>query len=66
MSDHRELQKNDVAGEVGLSWGGMRMLLDTTLLQEMRDRGELMKFECPELLELDVMELQPERIVWSQ
>jgi hypothetical protein len=40
--------------------GGKGMLLDTDLLYEIRSRGEILRFECPELLVLDVSGLAPE------
>jgi hypothetical protein len=40
--------------------GGKGMLLDTTLLQEFRSNGQILKFSCPELLELDISDLSPE------
>ena len=39
---------------------GKGMLLDTKMLHEIRSRGEILRFECPELLELDVSGLEPE------
>jgi hypothetical protein len=42
--------------------GGKGMLLDTALLTEMRDGGEIMKYKSPHLLELDVTHLQPETV----
>jgi len=38
------------------------MLLDTGLLTEIRDRGEIMKYKNPHLLESDVTDLQPEAV----
>jgi len=40
--------------------GGKGMLLDTDLLHEIRSRDEILRFECPELLELKVSALSPE------
>jgi len=40
--------------------GGKRMLLDIYLLHEIRSPGEILRFECPELLKLDVSDLAPE------
>lgn len=42
---------------VGLIAGGKGMLLDTRFLVAMREEGEILKWECAELLELDVTEL---------
>jgi len=39
---------------------GKGMLLDTEMLGEIRSRGEVMRFECPELLELDISGMRPE------
>jgi len=39
--------------------GGKSMPLDTYLLHEIRSPGEILRFECPELLELDVPDLAP-------
>lgn len=36
---------------------GKGMLVDTALLQEFRSNGEILRFSCPELLELDVSDL---------
>jgi hypothetical protein len=36
------------------------VLLDTELLDEIRSRGKIPRFECPESLELDASGLQPE------
>ena len=38
---------------------GKGMLLDTHVLHEIRSRGEILRLECPELLELDVSGLEP-------
>ena len=40
--------------------GGKSMPLDTYLLHEIRSPGEVIRFECPELLELDVPDLAAE------
>lgn len=37
------------------------MLLDTTLLHEFRSNGEILRFSYPELLDLDVSDLIPEK-----
>jgi hypothetical protein len=39
--------------------GGKGMLLDTTLLHEFRSKSEILRFSCPELLELDVSDMSP-------
>jgi len=39
---------------------GKGMLLDTTLLREMRGRAKLCNFQCPEQLEMDISDLRPE------
>jgi hypothetical protein len=40
--------------------GGKSMPLDTYLVHEIRSPGEILRFECPDLLELDVSDLAPE------
>ena len=40
--------------------GGKGMLLDTTLLHEIRSKEEILRFSCLELLELDVSDASPE------
>jgi hypothetical protein len=39
---------------------GKGLLLDMTLMMEMRERGEIFRFGCEEELELDVTSLAPE------
>jgi hypothetical protein len=39
---------------------GTGMLLDTALLHEYRSKGEILRFESPQLLELDISDLSPE------
>lgn len=45
---------------VELVAGGKGLLLDTDVLALMRELGEIARYESPELLELDVTDVQPE------
>jgi hypothetical protein len=47
-------------GRLDLVKGGKGILLDVETLKEMRKKGELVRLDRPELLELDVTELLPE------
>lgn len=57
--NERRIQSSERVEKVA---AGKGMLLDTTLLRKMRDRGEIYEFQCPGQLKVDISDLRPEEV----